>query len=353
MQWMDREFIKGEELMFKPYKIVVLLLAICMGTYFSTTFSSAATAARTSSTSFQYGAAAFDPKQTYSQFNNDSLKVQEKGDYTIVTWMNDLPSDGQHLYMSVAKKNKWLFRGKEVLHIEDDSYDNSTMITMAENYIFYGNNNNLKVIVVNLDDGKIISDKTLQTWENPSAFSSTYYFPIKTTDRSGVLYKSGEGKYNIYLAGELSKPLTVEDPKDVLNSQLFSKSQNIVLTTKRDRLVISRGWVGSTVFNISKKDMSYDATGKEKVYRSFYFYSNGKFFDYGGNLYDSNSPKTVTIQSFDENFKPISSTVFKVSSEYQNPTVGITTNGNLVHSWSYNSYQNTNSLQVTSFNLGK
>ncbi|OME78607.1 hypothetical protein BK120_22990 [Paenibacillus sp. FSL A5-0031] len=331
--------------MVKLNKITLFLLVVIVGAIFSTASASAATAIKTATTSYQYGAAAFDPKKTYSQISSKDLNVQEKGDYTIVTWSDQSSLDGTHLYMSVAKKNKWLFRGKEVLYVDDAYNSFSTMITVANNYIFYGNNEHLAVKIVNLDDGKTISEKTLQTWKDANIFTSNYFYPIRTNDRSGVLYENGVGKYTIYLEGELAKPLTIEDPKNVLRNQLMSKFRPIVLTTKRDRLIFST-WLGSTVYNINKKDMSYDETGQVKNYPGTLFYAGGKFYNY----ISSTNP---TIQSLDENFKTLSTTLFKDTSK--NLTSGTATvgSGNVVRFWSYNNYQNTNSLQVTSFNLSK
>ncbi|MFD2614637.1 hypothetical protein [Paenibacillus gansuensis] len=333
---------KGErETMHTRQKLALLLITVLIGIFGTTAFSSAATVLKTSTTNYQYGGASFDPKKTFSQFSN-SLKVQEKGDYTIVTWIDETGFDGKQVYMSVAKKNKWLFRGKEILYVENPDLD--MMVIITDNYIFYGNKNGLKAVTVNLENGKKLSEKPLETWEDPAPFSSKYFFPIKTNDGSGVMFENEDGQYRIYLGGELDKAITIEDPKRVLRNHLYSYQQNIVLTSKRDRLVLING-LGSYVFNIEKKDMIYDSKGQSQIFRGLSFYSNGKFYGY-------KSGGTVTIQTFNENFKVLSTSLFKPSNEYLNSGEG-TIIGNTIHFWSFNNYQNTNALKVNSFNLSK
>ncbi|GGD83415.1 hypothetical protein [Paenibacillus nasutitermitis] len=174
--------------------------------------------------------------------------------------------------------------------------------------------------------------------------ASHYIYPIKTNDRSGVMYLNGEGKYTIYLAGELSKPLTIADPKDVIKFYINS-SLSTVLTTKRDRLVFSN-WLGTTMFNLVKKDISYDEKGQAKIYPGSSFYANGKF-------YRTQSDKTSSILTFDENFKLLSTTAFKLTPRYLESGAGTTMTGGVVRFWGFNNYQNTNSLQVTSLDLSK
>ncbi|GMK47948.1 hypothetical protein PghCCS26_50780 [Paenibacillus glycanilyticus] len=336
--------------MLKRYKFTALLL-LMLATYLFTSVSASAAqnvTTKATSTNYQFGASAFDPKQTFSQFSG-KLKVQETGDYTIVTWIDSLTLDGQHVYMSVAKKNKWIFRGKEVLTVKDHNDIDKTIIIFAENYIFYGNNDDLKVAVINLENGKVASEKVLQTWTTPLAFHTRSYYPVVTNNHSGVLLEDVEGKYKLYLAGELSKPILINDPKNVIIQQIYSTQQDIVLTTKRDRLVFNKGIFGSTVFNIKKNDMTYDSQGKELTYKGVTFYVGGKFYGFNYN-YMNNIAK---IETYDENFKLLSVLQYKTPKEYQNYPAGITVNNNVMRHWSFNSYQHTNSLQVTNFNLIK
>ncbi|WP_271755238.1 hypothetical protein, partial [Cohnella sp. JJ-181] len=100
-------------------------------------------AVKSSSISRQFGAAPFDPERTFIA-NNSDLKVQEKGDYTIVTWSPIYSPDGQHIYMSVAKKNKWLFRGKEVLTFNETGDGSSKSIVFVNNYVFFGDKKSLQ-----------------------------------------------------------------------------------------------------------------------------------------------------------------------------------------------------------------
>ncbi|CAI6083426.1 hypothetical protein [Cohnella sp. JJ-181] len=300
------------------------------------------TAVKSSSISRQFGAAPFDPERTFVAYNSD-LKVQEKGDYTIVTWSPIYSPDGQHIYMSVAKKNKWLFRGKEVLTFNETGDGSSKSIVFVNNYVFFGDKKSLQVATVDLEDGRLASQKTLHVWDKPADAYSTArkFFPIDTNDRSGVIYETEKGKYEIVFEGELSKPLKIDDPKNRIKGNIGSE---IVLTSKRDRLIF-RGAV-TTVFNIYKKDMQYDARGYDWIYRGLSFYDSGKFY-----AYESSDP--FSIQAIDENFKVLSKTSFKAPAASDGYFAGITVKSNVVRFWNFNAYQGTNSLQVTNFSLGK
>jgi hypothetical protein len=324
----------------------MLLLIFCMLIPFaanSHVHAAQTAAVKSPSTSYQFGGAPFDPEQSFNEFNG-ILKVQEQGDYTIVTWSDIYSTDGQRLYMSVAKNSKWLFRGKEVLAFDDTGDDSSKSIIAANNYIFYGDDKSLEVATIHLEDGEISSPKTLRTWDKPAGSIPTkrYYYPIKTNDRSGVMYKVEEGKYEIFLGGELSKPLIIDDPKRVIKRHITS---DIVLTSKRDRLIFVSGHV-TTVFNIKKKDMQYNAKGYEQVHRNIQYYDGGRLYGFSPNDLSS-------IQTLDENFKGISTVSFKAPAASRSYFAGITVSNNALRFWSFHSYRNTNSLQVTSFKLGK
>ncbi|SFB03177.1 hypothetical protein SAMN05216312_10376 [Cohnella sp. OV330] len=324
----------------------MILLLICFFISYAVSFpvhAAQSAAVKSSSTSRQFGAAPFDPERTFEEYNSN-LKVQEKGDYTIVTWSPIYSPDGQHIYMSVAKKDKWLFRGKEVLTFNKTGDGSSKSIVFVNNSIFFGDKKSLQVATINLEDGLVTSQKTLHIWDKPADSYSTArkFFPIETNDRSGVIYETEKGKYEIVFEGELSKPLKIDDPKNKIKRNIASE---MILTSKRDRLIF-RGGAVTTVFNINKKDMLYDARGYDWVYRGISFYDSGRF-------YACESGDLFSIQAIDENFKVLSKTSFKVPAASDGYFAGITVKNNVVRYWNFKAYQGTNSLQVTNFNLGK
>ncbi|WP_217592080.1 hypothetical protein [Cohnella sp. GbtcB17] len=328
----------------RPRTLILLLICFFISLAASANGYAAQSAViKSSSTSRQFGGAPFDPERTFQE-NNTELKVQEKGDYTIVTWSKIYSPDGQHIYMSVAKNNKWLFRGKEVLTFSKAGDSPSKTIVFANNYIFFGDKKSLQVATINLEDGQLTSQKTLHVWDKPaSSYATTRkFFPIETNDRSGVIYETEKGKYEIVFEGELSKPLKIDDPKNKIKHNIGSE---FVLTSKRDRLIFASPTV-TTVFNIKKKDMQYDARGYDWIYRGISFYDSGRF-------YAREYSDPFSIQAIDENFKVLSKTTFKAPAASAGYFAGITVKNNVVRDWNFNAFQGTNSLQVTNFNLGK
>jgi len=321
--------------------LISCLLLICAAS--SPVHAAQSAAVKSSSTIRQFGAAPFDPEGTFNEYNSN-LKVQEKGDYTIVTWSPIYSPDGQHIYMSVAKNNKWLFRGKEVLTFNKTGDSSSKTIVFANDYIFFGDKKSLQVATINMEDGQLTSEKTLQVWDKPaSSYSTTRkFFPIETNDRSGVIYETEKGKYEIVFEGELSKPMKIDDPKNKIRHNIGSE---FVLTSKRDRIIFASP-TATSVFNIKKKDMQYDARGYDWIYRGISFYDSGRF-------YACEYSDPFSIQAIDENFKVLSKTSFKAPAASDSYSAGITVKNNAVRHWYFNAYQGTNSLQVTSFNLGK
>jgi len=251
-------------------------------------------------------------------------------------------TDGQHIYMSVAKNNKWLFRGKEVLTLNDADDDTKQSVIIQNNAIFYGDKKSLQAATVNLENGEITSQKTLHTWEKPIDSNQRIYYPIKTNDRSGVIFEAQKGKYKIFLEGELSKPLVLDDPKSVLKRQIGA---DIVLTSKRDRLIFIGGMV-TTVFDIKKKDMLHNAKGYDLTYYKITSYDSGKFYSYSLGYLDS-------IETLDENFKVVSTIPVKKPAASIDSSAGVTVKNDMLRFWRFNAYQNTNSLEVTSCSLGK
>lgn len=320
--------------------VVVFLIVLILPTAIF-----AAPTVKSSSTSYQYGAAAFDPTNTYSQY--DDLYIFEKGDYTLVYWVEDTPTTKMYVYMSVAKKDKWLFRGKKVLELKDRMYSSSgTQYSFANNTIFSQSDGVVKASVINMDTGAIKVEKILGKVEQEvSPFQL-----IQTNDRYGLLMPSdAAGIYNIFIEGELSKPVQIQDPRFVLNKQFYG-FPNIILTAKRDRLILMNN-LYSKVYNINSKDMVYDNKGEEKTIQfgkkgtGLRFYANGKLFVY----YDH----TSLIETYDDNFKLVGSVQIKPNEDINMFSPMVTLNNNKIRFWSFNSFKNTTSLKVVTYNLGK
>lgn len=156
------------------------------------------------------------------------------------------------------------------------------------------------------------------------------YYPIKTNDRSGVFYEAQKGKYEIFLEGDLSKPLIIDDPISVLAGQVAA---DIVLTSKRDSLIFIGGMV-TAVFDIKKKDMLRNAKGYELSYYKIASYDSGKFFSYSLGYLES-------VQTLDENFKVLSTIPFKTPAASIGNSAGVTVKNNVMRFWRFNAHQNT------------
>lgn len=154
--------------------------------------------------------------------------------------------------------------------------------------------------------------------------------------------------YNIFIEGELSRPVQIQDPRFVLSKQ-FSWFPNIILTVKRDRLILMNN-LYSKVYNINSKDMVYDNKGEEKTIQfgkgtGLRFYSSGKLVVYYHN--------TSLLETYDDNFKLVGSVQLKPNEDINMVSPLVTLNNNKIRSWSFNAFKNTPSLKVVTYNLAK
>lgn len=295
---------------------------------------------------YQYAGASFDPENTYS-WAQGKPKVFEKGEYTIVFWVDSILD--QSLYMSVAKKNKWLFRGKKVYNIPDDYSSISANYIFANNYLFYADKTGLNLVVFNLDNGSVVSQKLLEQKESPDTnfnFDYKTFSQIKTTDRMGVLYGPVDnGVYKLYLENEISTPIVIKDPKEVLKSHYGQ----MILSAKRDRILFMNN-LYTNVFNIKQNDMIYDSAGQDKNFKigtNFWgtvrVYANGKIF-----LIENNKGKTL-ISTYDDNFKKLNTYQFNQVENYFYDIV--TFSNSSLHIWDYYDYKRSNSLKLVNYNF--
>jgi hypothetical protein len=300
---------------------------------------------KTAPVTYQYGGASFDPKNTYSQTSH-GLTVMEKSDYTIIYWIGYNQQMNKAIYMSVAKKNKWLFRGKEILEVPINNYFGPVNFALANNYVFYRTDDEtLRVKILNLENGATLADKLLQKEYS----ESDMLMFIQSVDRNGVIVGNSQSGYTIYMENELSKPIKLDDPREILMRQ-FHQNFTPILTAKRDRIVFFNN-LYSEVYNIKQKDMIYDETGQEKTFQ--YGTAYGKKFYAGGKFYAYNSIDN-SFQVFDDNFKQLSSLKFKINEKEQYVSAeAITVRNNTIRFWNYNDYKHTNSLKLMSFDFNK
>ncbi|MBH5320929.1 hypothetical protein I6N90_24390 [Paenibacillus sp. GSMTC-2017] len=288
----------------------------------------------------QYGGAPFDPDQIYG---SEKINVFEKGNYTIVYWaVSDLFTK-ETIYMSVAKKDKWIVRGKEVFTVPASP---DVKFEYSHDHLFYTSQAGLNVVVFNLNNGNIVSNELIQKYDEGSSYTDAKVLSrIKTNDNSGIVFGlSKKGEYNIYLEKNTLKPIAFKDPKALLPKRLITA--DLILTTNRDQIIMNElGKV--SLFTIKKKDVSYDKKGKETFYlkaegKAIKKYFGGKFYVYNG----------TELNVYDENFKKLQSYLFNKldkKMEFNN----VTFRGSSIRIWNYHNYKNTNSLQLVTLKFGK
>lgn len=327
----------------KKIAILIFGMLICLSFISS---NCTASSLKTGTITYQYGSATFDPYNTYSSFSKN-LNIFEKGDYSLVYWSEDNYSDGLNIYLSVAKKDKWLYRGKKILKLSSSLYSSSgrTQYFVANNTIFSQSDGVIKATVINMETGEIQAEKNLGEVDS---YISPFTL-IQHKDKYGLLIPSeSPSAYSIFLEGDLSKPLKISDPRNVLKKQ-FSWYSNFILSGKQDKLIMMNN-LDNKVFDINARDMVYDNKGAEKSFqvgRAFHlkYYLAGKFY-----VTTSNS---LTIDTYDDAFKKLETINLKPLEDKQNFSYYITGDKSKLRLWYVNNFKNTNSLKVITYNLGK
>lgn len=320
-------------------KLLPTVLAVLTLLTIITPIATAAQKTTVPTTTNQFGSAPFDPNETISS-NNGSLYVSEKGDYTYVYWQDVNDDFSISLYLSVAKKDKWIFRGKEVF-----KRTGLNLFYLSNNYVFYGSlSEGLGVLVVNPEKGEIISDKLLYKGE----LSPTQISQIHTKGKNGVLLSVADDSHMIYLEGELSSPLVINDKRKLIKNYL--STGKVILSEKRDRIIFYG--FNSYVYDIKANDMIYDEEGEDREFKvgdplsSMSFYVDGKFYS----ISRKSKPNTQ-LKIFDDNFKQIATKYYIGGANDIFFMNIVTIKNNSLRIWQYNDFKHTNSLKLTAIAL--
>ncbi|MFC5404650.1 hypothetical protein [Cohnella soli] len=290
----------------------------------------------------QYGQGTFDPKGFYPDWSTQTY-FYEQGDYLYFFWNNDTGSSFSktpgysNLYVSIAKKGKWIVTDKVVYNYEDSN--KTPEFQFMKNTVFVLTKDGVQALNVTETGDTKVTDL------NTGPLGTV--LPIYSANSYGIMVQSDEKTVKVYLANNYSKPITIQNDKGILNEFISWGSENrfYYLNEKSNLLYIFGMW-DARFYDIIVGDMIYDKEGKDKtinVQQPDQVY-NGKFVSVKGNSY----------YAYDLNLNPTFQVNFAFAMHHKKG-LGMkedyTLNGTEVHYWVQSEFKRQVSLDMESFKL--